>query len=388
MKDNTDIKKCWSMDTICEIICDLVCFEFILKIKSLIKDVEVKSYLSRFLKIVAPVYVYEIANALEFFDIVKKKDFFNPGMYKKVQTERMKSIKRVIVKSAQCDDIAREMGLNFNNKVYDMNIILHNKELVEMNYEDYVDKIDEEDNEFWESLFDFPRRSLDAFFTSLNFDITINDVLDENLESLKQIALSVENQLSCNRYSYSTYTLFSDSDILDIRDKIFILYRYRLISSVENIEKSLPSFNISIGEDCVVSLNKFFRKYSALVIEIVWEELKELNTNFGDMLKKELNSEITNNEFWTLNRAIRTNLHYKETKSLNQEEINLVDRFQHIYFTTIKNAILKNVNINIGKECVRVTNFFNACQKKGLDKEEILKYQYYYYLKFLIFGKV
>ena len=70
MDDNMDIKNGWTMDTIYEILSDLVCFEFILKIKSLTKDVEVKQYLSQFLKTVAPIYVYEIANSLESFGIV------------------------------------------------------------------------------------------------------------------------------------------------------------------------------------------------------------------------------------------------------------------------------------------------------------------------------
>ena len=50
MNNKADIKNGWSLETIYEIIGDLVCFEFILKIKTLIKDVEVKSYLAQFLK--------------------------------------------------------------------------------------------------------------------------------------------------------------------------------------------------------------------------------------------------------------------------------------------------------------------------------------------------
>ena len=46
MNNKADIKNGWSLETIYEIIGDLVCFEFILKIKTLIKDVEVKSYLA------------------------------------------------------------------------------------------------------------------------------------------------------------------------------------------------------------------------------------------------------------------------------------------------------------------------------------------------------
>lgn len=388
MDKKTEVKNGWSMDTIYEIISDLFCFEFILKIKTLIKDVEAKAYISQFLKIIVPVYAYEIANSLESFGIVKKEDFFNSGMNKKVQAERMRAIKQVIVKSSQCEKIAQEMGLNFNNKIYDMNIVLRNDDLVGMNYEDYIDRIDDGDTEFWESLFDFPRRSLDAFLDSLNLDINLDNIINENIETLKKVAMEVERELHFNRYSYSAYTLFSKSNSLDMRDKIFMLYRYRLISSVEYIEKALPPFNINLGDKYIVSLHGFFRKYKALIIVIIGEELKMLDTKFGSVIKNEIDSKIQCRKFFPLNRTVRNNLHYKETKVLSQEEIELIDQYQPVYLSTIKNLVLENLNIDVGKECIRVTNFFNACLNKGLDKKEVLKYQSYYYLKFLIFGKV
>lgn len=73
MGKKTEIKKGWSIDTIYEIISDLVCFEFILKIKTLIKDVEANAYLSQFLKIIVPVYVYEIPDLWKSLNILNLK---------------------------------------------------------------------------------------------------------------------------------------------------------------------------------------------------------------------------------------------------------------------------------------------------------------------------
>lgn len=260
-------------------------------------------------------YAYEIAISLQNLGIMSKSDFFNPGMDKKIQVERMKAIKHVIVNSSQNEKIAQEMGLNYNNKVYDINIILRNNEFFGMNYEDFMDKIDEEDYEFWETLFDFPRRTLNAFITSLKININLCDVFEENSQLLSQYALKVESNLLCNRYAYSSHNLFLNSKLLDITDKVFILYRYRMISSVNNIEAALPSFNINIGDNCVVSLTKFFRKYKALIIEIIGEELKNMNTTFSNDIKYSLNSHIKNSGFWSLNRALRNNLHYVKTQS-------------------------------------------------------------------------
>ncbi len=263
-----------------------------------------------------------------------------------------------------------------------------NNELLETNYEDYIDKIEEENFEFWESLFGFPRRTLNAFTENLKLDINSLDIFEENSELLNRYASEVESKLLCSRYAYSTYSLFLNAKRLEKADKIFILYRYRMLSSVNNIESALPTFNINIGDDCIVSFKNFFRKYKALIIEIIGAELKNLNTAFSNDLKKSINSQITNNKFWALNRSLRNNLHYEKTQSLTQDEFNIIDEFQGIYLKTINTHILNNLNIKIDKECITMTNFLKACQTKGLSKNDIVKYYYFYYLKFLITGRV
>ena len=93
-----------------------------------------------------------------------------------------------------------------------------------------------------------------------------------------------------------------------------------MISSVTNIERVLPSFSIDLGNNCVISLKKFFRKYKAIIIEIVGEELKNMDTEFCCNIKRSLESDIQNDSFWKLNRIIRGNLHYGETITLTEEE--------------------------------------------------------------------
>lgn len=383
-----ETKEAWSKDTIYEIIGDLACFEILLKIKSLVKDIETKTYLSQFLKMVAPLYAYEIANSLQNFGIVDKKDFFNPGMNKKIQSEREKAVKHIIVKSSQKEKAAHEMGLNFNKKVYDMNLVLCNNKLMSMNYEDYIDKIDEKELDFWDSLFDFPRRTLNAFILAFNFDASLDDLFDYFSEQLEGIASDIENKLVCNRYSYSSYTLFSLSKTLDTLDKIFVLYRYRMLSSATNIERVVPLIDIKIGDNIIVSFKRFFRKYKALVIDIVGEEIKNLDTEFSCTIKEAIQCRIDNNKFWKLNRTVRNNLHYVETELLAEEDLAIVDHYQQVYLSIINDYILNNLNIHVSKECVDMTNFLKACQKKGLTKSDIDKLYYYYYVKFKITGKI
>lgn len=131
---NKNEKSGLEIETIVEMVDDLITFDVILEIKRRMKNVEAKNYLSSFLTTIAPVIIYEVAEALELLGIVAKKDFFNHGMEKRVQTEREKFIKRIIVKSSQPELIEKEMGLNFLEKVYDIDVLIKDKELVDMNY--------------------------------------------------------------------------------------------------------------------------------------------------------------------------------------------------------------------------------------------------------------
>ena len=81
-------------------------------------------------------------------------------------------------------------------------------------------------------------------------------------------------------------------------------------------------------------------------------------------------------------------LHYVKTQSLTQDELKVVDQYQPIYLNIINTHILKELNVKVDKEYITMTNFLKACQRKGLSKTDIEKYYYFYYVKFLITGRV
>ena len=98
-------------------------------------------------------------------------------MDKRVQTEREKFVKRIIVKTSQPELIEKEMGLNFKEKVYDINVLVRNNELMDMNYELFNRNI-KEDFEFWDSLFGFPKGLINTLFSCLNINQRVEDVYD------------------------------------------------------------------------------------------------------------------------------------------------------------------------------------------------------------------
>lgn len=377
----------WSISTICELLRDWMCFEFILEVKRRMADVEAKNYISMFLKTLAPVMVYEVAESLEKLGIMKKDDFFNPGMKKKVQLEREKSIKKIIVKSSQPQLIEQDMGLDFDSKVYDINILVKDNRLLDMNYEIFNENISE-DFEFWDSLFRLPRNMLNALLSVLHIQMNIDDMYSKMENEMDEIVTKIENEFSCERYSYSVNKLFSVNTQLEDIDKIFILYRYRMITSADKLEKVMPDFKMSIERVDIVDFKTFFRKYKAIIICIIGDELRNMDTLFAENIKDDIQNKVDNEDFWSVNRKLRNNIHYVKTEVMTNEELEMIDRYQTVYIDVLKEHLEKNIYIDIDKECKTMTGFLKSCQDKGMSKEDIDKYYFYYYVKYLIFGKV
>lgn len=385
--ENVNEKSGWTTETILEMTNDWVAFEFILEIKRRMKNVEVKSYLTALLMSLAPVMIYEVAESLELLEIVEKKKFFNPGMDKRVQREREKIIKRVIVKSSQPEIIAKEMGLNFREKVYDINVLVRDNELVDMNYELFNQNV-EEDFEFWDSLFGLPKNLINTLLSCLGIDKKIEDIYDSMNQMLDETAKKVEQALVCDRYSYSVQKLFSHAEDLEDIDKILILYRYRIVTSTIRIENAIPDFSILVDGKKVFDIKNFMRKYKANVICIIGSELKEMNTKFAECIQNEIDNNIGDGSFWKINRKLRNNIHYIKTDILSEDEIEILDRYQSVYFDVISDCFRQNIYIDLDKECKTMTGFLKACLRNGMSKEEIDKYYYFYYLKYVLFGRV
>ena len=381
-------KKGWSADTINELVQDWMCFEFILEIKRRMQDVEAKNYVSMFLKDLAPVITYEVAMALEIMGIQKKEVFFNQGMNKRVRDEREKFLKKRIVKSSTAKEIIDVMGLDFENKAYDMNILLKDGKLVDMNYETFNENIT--DNfEFWDSLFGMPKVMLNTMIKSLNnTDVTIDDLYSVLDVQINRIVEKVEKALKIKRYSYSVYKLFSKSSKLEIQDKIFILYRYRLVTSIDKLEKILPNINVEYKNRKICDIKSFFRKYRAVVINVIGEELKYFNSYFAQSMQNDIEMLITDKSFWSLNRKLRNNIHYVETETLTEEEISIVDMYQHVYMDIIEKHVKEHIYIEIDEECKTMTGFLKECMDKKISDEELHRNYEKYYLKHYYTGSL
>ncbi|MBR3767058.1 MAG: hypothetical protein IKL10_02330 [Clostridia bacterium] len=383
---STNQKKNWSLDTVAEIVGDLLCFDLILEIKRKMKNEEAKAYLGSFLRILAPVYVHEIANALDRLGIVSKDKLLEPTISKRINAERQLSAHKVIVNSNEATKAIEEMGISFARKVYDINIIAKNGILYDLNFESQVSPV--EDFDFWNYLFCLPHTMLTAAFSTLSPDFSLQEIYDKSSSKLDTIAIQLDEVLSFSRYSYSAQKLFQHTVHLETLDKILILYRYRMITSINVLSKYLPNFQVTMGKRQIADMSLFLDKYRALIITIMGDELCQLDSSFANQIKIDIKNFIVDSSFFSLNRKLRNNLHYETTNILTEEERYIIRQNQMTYLSIFENSFRANLFIDIDKECEIMTGFSNAFRTSGMTKEELDRYYYFYYIKYRITGKL
>jgi hypothetical protein len=339
------------------------------------------------LKSLAPVLVYEVADSLEKMGVKTRKELFNPGMDKKVRQERQNFLKKDILQSSLPPETKEKMGLNFEELFYDMNVVVKGNELLDMNYETYTEDIST-DFAFWDSLYGIPNVMLNTILSCFGFEFTVEDVFSTLEETFAQILEIVNSKLTGKRYSYSVYKLFSRSRNLELQDKIFILYRYRLVTSLQYLEQIIPPLTVMKGDVLILDLKAFVRKYQATVVVIVGKELQSLDTEFGNNIICELEESVPDKRFYPLNRKLRNNIHYLSVEVLDEDEIKLVDLYQKVYFQQVIQHIREQLYIDIDDESIMMTNFLHECKEKGISKEELDQNYKKYYLNFYYYGSL
>ena len=135
----------WSLDTVYELLNDMLCFEFIRSIMVRMKNHEAKAYITSFLKFFAPVFVHELVNALDKLGIVSKSEQLSPAIEDFIYKERQRALKDVITKSTRAPAAVKEMGLDFSEETYDINVVIHNNALLDTNFGMYTDPLENVD---------------------------------------------------------------------------------------------------------------------------------------------------------------------------------------------------------------------------------------------------
>lgn len=122
--------------TINEILQDTFYFKILLEFKKKLKNVEAKRYLTMFMKYLAITFAYELSICMERCKILDKDAFFKTNMKKRVRDER-NWLHQDIANSRKMNNKILQMGINFNELIYDLNIIVKDEKLLDLNFEDF-----------------------------------------------------------------------------------------------------------------------------------------------------------------------------------------------------------------------------------------------------------
>ena len=376
----------FSPDTVFEIIRDLFCFEFILEIKRRMKNEEAKSYVVSFLKILAPVYVHELANAFNNLGLISKDELLTAGDKKQVNYERQLSMHKTIALSTDAQKALTDMGIEFNQKVYDINIVICNGKLYDLNFESQIASV--HDFDFWNFLFNIPQTVLNGIFKTVSPDFSLEAFYHTIEIQMDSIAHKLDKTLSLSRYSYSAYRLFQNAHDLEESDKVLILYRYRMVTALGIMSSIFPNVSASIEGSRVIDMASFLRKYRAILICVLGDELQKLDTPFVRRIKADIQTYIKDDRFFRLNRRLRNNIHYEKTERISEDEEQIISKNQILYLSILERHFNSSINICIDKECETMTGFSRAYGASDVSREQLDRHYYDYYQKYLLTGKL
>lgn len=360
-----------SVETAKEIFQDALFFQILYKITVSMENYEAAMIVDRFLKLQSVVFMCEL---MKFFE--EKKIELNVGVEKDEFVKRLNKersdngIKYSPIKSDRMKRVIEDMGIDWKDRCYDINLVVKDNTVINLNVEDYGIKPDE----FWTSLPSIIKSASDGALASVSSEITTDVFLEYGKETINENSKRLENFLSGTRYSYSSYVLFSKAKDLTVEDKVFIMYRYRIIYLAYAFLNSLEGMLVQVGKaetdtfDIEFDMKSYVRKHVAMVCEIIHkdiEALKKLGTPFCKAIQKDIDNQIGEKSFFSLNRKLRNNLHYSlGTDTLCKEELNVIDKYQPIYIECVLKQFQSKMTVNISEEVKEDTEFLRMLAKK------------------------
>lgn len=367
---NNDLTRI-SVDTRKEIFQDALFFQVLYKITDSMNNYEAAVITDRFLKLQSVVFMCEL---MKYFE--EKKIELNVGVEKDEFVRRLNKersdngIKYSPIKSDRMKSVIEDMGIDWKESCYDINVVVKDNTVINLNVEDYGIKPDE----FWRSLPIIIKSASDGALASVSSEITTDAFLEYGKDTIIENSKRLENFLSGTRYSYSSCVLFSKAKNLTVDDKVFIMYRYRLIYLAYAFLNSLEGMLVQVGTietntfDIEFDMKSYVRKHVAMVCEIIHkdlEALKKLETPFSQAIQKDIDNQIGEKSFFPLNRKLRNNLHYSlGTNPLCKKELDVIDKYQPIYIECILKQFQSKMTVNISREVKEATEFLRTLAKK------------------------
>lgn len=301
-----------------------------------------KEYLGDFIEYISTIYIYDLMQS-KFGD---SKAVFESD--KKFLKELRKNNLKISLKnvSTTLDKKINEMGIDFDNYIYDCVICYSGNELYDINFRNWnKNRNTNEYKNFQYRLVYNCRAWIKRIIglVDLDYDYFINELFNEKIELCKDIL----QQKNLKKSSYSSYKLFQET-ILSNCDKIILMHFYGCLKSIMYFHSIFNSLKIngSSGKTLFDS-EYFFIKLKAVLIDSIYDALP----NQDSVLYDELSNFVIDNipdDFWKINRKIRRNIHYDDYEEILDSEYDYVKKYQDIYLEELLKRWSSKLNIKIG----------------------------------------
>lgn len=315
-----------------EILNDAFWLGYILEIKKKIIDYSKKEILSSYLVFFSSIFIQETIKAglgglsgKRKITLKEIEDFRNYNLKYCPSNE-----------SLTTKEIIKEMGIDFDNYVFDLVLSLNKEELLDINFRNW-DYNKKENFELIDGIVATPLKWAQVLMPN------IYDKLQEKLNDISNIYKNRICDKKINRKSYSTYKLFYKSKISN-EDKLYILQRYGLIKTtlfIDSIMKEKISFNIG---EFNFDFQRFIIKCKATIIEMFWNDKKSnCSINILDEIF-DINEKVIDKKFYSINRKSRNNLHYCDFHNITKNENEVLINNQDKYLINVLNIFDKNIS--------------------------------------------
>ena len=247
--------------TVNEIFQDALFFQVLYEITVRMDNYEAVVAADRFLKLQSVVFMSEL---MKYFD--EKHIELGIGAEKNEFVRRLNEerndngIHYSPIGSDRMKNVIKDMGINWGSSCYDINLVVKDNNVINLNIEDYGIKPDE----FWTNILIIAKSASDGALATVSSKITTEVFLEYGKEKIIENSKRLENYLSGTRYSYSSCVLFSKAKDLTVEDKVFIMYRYRLIYLAYAFLNSLEGMLVQIG---TAGTNTYNIEFGYLMLE-------------------------------------------------------------------------------------------------------------------------
>jgi len=317
-----------------EILNDSFWLGIILTTEDKIKNEMMKALLTDFLLFFSSSFCEELI-IYKFGDVRDK----NSVSIKQIKELRKKYFKKCpLYNSTRIKSIINEMGIDFENYVFDNVLFFVNNELIDINIRTW-DTRSKENFDLYNGIVLSPRRWIKNFHPQLNniFEELRKPCIEEFINRLKSKEITQK--------TYSTKKLFDNN--LSNDEKTYILQRIGLLKTTMLISETFKNnyfADINKQENVKVDFDSFILKVKATLIEILWNDRIKNNIPFLNKVLENYPREICE-EFFPINRKCRDNIHYGFYNELKDSEIMILNKYQDIYLNYVIKEFEKKLTI-------------------------------------------